>query len=110
MVGVKSKIKKFELYDVFEKLNERNLKKNIRYVLKREGIWKRGWRIVFPAGGLREEEESEGTLLFYYDFEIFAPDGNTILYYGTVFGTADANTREIQWMQVNLKEQPWGEW
>jgi hypothetical protein len=100
----------FELYDVFEKLNKKNLEKNIKYILRRERLWKRGWRIVFPAGALEIEEEVDGDVFFQYDFEIFAADHNTILYYGTVYGTADASTKEIKWMQVELKEaSPWAE-
>jgi hypothetical protein len=92
----------FELFDIFEPYGENYVKANIEYILMREKLWQKGMSIVFPQGALNEyREESKHESGFYQrDFEVFAADQNTILYYGTAYGSILAE--EIIDMTVEL--------
>ena len=82
-----------ELWDIDESIvfkdgipqnEEKVITENIKYILKREGLWKKGMSVVLPAGGLQILDIENGT--YQYDFEVFESDGNTIAYHGTCYG------------------------
>jgi len=82
----------FELHDIFDDIKSQNVRsvlaENIEYTLKREKLLPPGHTVLIPVGGDRWEEESEkGTGFVQGDFEIFAPDMNTIVAYGTAYGS-----------------------
>lgn len=92
----------FELWDIFEDLTDESIDENIKYILKREKIWKDGMSIVFPCGALSIRNYEDG--FYQQDFEIFAPnDFQTILYYGTAYGKFIPETNQIMDMTIELK-------
>ena len=82
-----------ELYDVMQPIDFRNdrqvLTENIEYTLKREKLLPKGYSVIVPVGGIVDHspESDRGTGHVQGDFELFAPDMNTIVAYGTAYGS-----------------------
>lgn len=82
-----------ELVDIFDAIKPGTAKRviadNVEYTLRREKLLPTGYSVLVPAGGVHtwEPESPERGLGFVHvDFEIFAPDMNTIVAYGTAYG------------------------
>ncbi len=86
----------FELTDIFEDVNEKNVAKNIEYLLRRNKLWSPKYHVVFPAGGLQEEKDDS----YQYDFEVFSSP-NQMKYHGTAYGSTQLG--EMLDMNVELK-------
>ena len=82
-----------ELYDIMQPIDFRNdrqvLAENVEYTLKREKLLPRGYSVLIPVGGIVEHRQETGreTGFIQGDFEIFAPDMDTIVAYGTTYGS-----------------------
>lgn len=90
----------YELSDIFESVNHQNIKRvveeNIKYILKREGLWSPSFNIVIPEGGY---EYQLGEVRFSGNFEIFDGHSN-IIAYGSV--VAQGQTDEIMTVEINI--------
>jgi len=87
------KVMQFELTDIEEDVYvgwelDRALEENIKYVLKREGLYdpERMGSIVIPMGSLNWECDDE-ECWYVANFKVFAKDGNEVLAMGTATGT-----------------------
>ena len=68
--------------------DEKVLEENIKYILKREKLWKKGYSICFPVGAtasLDVADTDDDPSSYAYDFEVFS-DPNTVVATGTVTG------------------------
>jgi len=82
-----------ELVDIFDDISPGNVRRvvadNITYTLKREKLLPAGYTVLIPVGGdhtWEPEDPEHGQGHVQVDFEIFAPDMNTIVAYGTAYG------------------------
>ena len=96
----------FELTDIFDDVNEKNVKKNIEYIIRREKLWSPNFSLVFPVGGLQEvKRETKGESgYFQYDFEVFSTGKGTskMPLAGTSYGTISND--EIIDMTIEVKK------
>lgn len=83
----------FELHDIFDDISSATARQvvadNVEYTLKREKLLPRGYSVLVPMGGVvawHDESPRGGIGSVHCDFEIFAPDMNTIVAYGTAYG------------------------
>lgn len=74
----------FELWDILESYSDAKIIENIKYLMRRENLWKDGMSIIFPLGSYEYRDIED---FYQKDFEVFAEDMRTILYYGTAYGT-----------------------
>jgi len=58
----------FELTDIFDEYNNKNVAKNIEYVLRREKLWSPKHEVVFPVGALDVFEDG----VYQKDFEVYS--------------------------------------
>ena len=82
--------KEYELYDIGEAITPQTIRHkvadNVEYVLKRERLLPRGYSVVIPMAGDQWAVDDDGSLQYRGDFEVFAPDHDTIVAYGQVDG------------------------
>ena len=80
--------KTFELYDIGEQIKPGELRHavsdNVEFLLKREKLLPRGYSVVIPVGGDHWENRDDDTYVYAGNFEVFAPDFDTIVAYGQV--------------------------
>lgn len=94
----------FELTDIFQDYNDARLIENIAEIMKREGIWKKGFHIVFPSGGLEIVNYQDG--FYQKDFEVFSSP-NDIAFVGTSYGMLQKMRKtpaEIIDMNIELRK------
>ena len=81
--------KTFELYDIGEQIKPGELRRavsdNVEFLLKREKLLPRGYSVVIPVGGDHWETGDDGRYIYDGNFEVFAPDHDTIVAYGQVY-------------------------
>jgi hypothetical protein len=87
-----------ELTDIFQDFNDKNVAKNIEYLLRRHKLWSPKYKIVFPVGGLDIHNKDED--FYQKDFEVFSSH-NKIALIGTAYGVVQMD--EIIDMNVELK-------
>jgi len=82
--------KTFELYDINQDVTPANLRhkvtENVEFLLKREKLLPNRHSVVIPVGGDNWETDDDGSYTYNGNFEIFAPDLDTIVAYGEVYG------------------------
>lgn len=90
---LREKVMEFELTDIEEDVHvgwelDRALEENIKYILKREGLYdpERMGSVVIPMGALNWECDDE-QCWYVANFEVFDKSGNEILVMGTATGT-----------------------
>ena len=99
----------FEMTDIFEGgyLLRREgepfiddvIAKNIKELLVREGVISEDDSVIIPVGAYTVINCDESS--YQYDFEVFAPDGNTIKFYGTAYGRCECYEKEGKtWVEL----------
>lgn len=98
--------KEFETYDINESVTPQNIRHkvadNVEYTLRREKLLPSGYSIVIPVGGDDYEMGEDDELSYSGNFEVFAPDADTIVAYGRVRGYGLGN--ELHEVTVSITD------
>ena len=94
----------FDLHDIFEdvvfdgycvpKNDCHVLRSNIKYILKREKLWKNDFTIVFPMGSLKKIDVAVS--FYQYDFSIYSETCGEYIAHGTCFGSGRFYSTKIK--------------
>jgi len=95
----------FELTDIYEDIEGKSprqidkiIEKNIKYILKREKLWKSNYEIIIPPGGAIWEFTDD---FYQVDFVIMDNKKQEVIFHGTCYGLISHG--EIRDMTVELK-------
>ena len=98
--------KEFEVYDVNEFVTPQNIRhkvaENVEFVLKRVKLLPKGYSVVIPVGGDDYSMGEVDNLSYVGNFEVFAPDLDTIVAYGRTRGYGLGN--ELHEVDVTITE------
>jgi len=92
----------FELTDIFDGYSDKNVAKNIEYILRREKLWSPKHGVVFPVGALdvSKPETKKESGFYQRDFEVYTTKDKK-KYIGTAYGMI--SRKEIINMNVELR-------
>lgn len=92
----------FELHDIFEEYNDKTVRKNIEYMMRREKLWSPRFEVVFPVGALdvHKPETKKESGFYQKDFTVFSSPMK-MKYHGTSYGFISRN--EMMDMNVELR-------